>query len=47
MIVTDDGPSPAELERLGVARLTWGGGLARAALDEATRLAAAALGATA
>jgi 2-methylisocitrate lyase-like PEP mutase family enzyme len=43
VMVTPETPAPAELERLGVARLTWGGGLARAALDEAARLAGAAL----
>jgi 2-methylisocitrate lyase-like PEP mutase family enzyme len=37
-------PPLAELERLGVARITFGPGLARVALDEASRLAAAALG---
>jgi 2-methylisocitrate lyase-like PEP mutase family enzyme len=35
-------PRLAELEALGVKRVTFGPGLARAALDEATRLAAAA-----
>lgn len=43
VIATPGAPSPAELERLGVARMTWGGGLATAALAEATRIAAAAL----
>ncbi len=42
VVVTSDAPSPAELERLGVARMTWGGGLAAAALAEATRIADAA-----
>jgi 2-methylisocitrate lyase-like PEP mutase family enzyme len=37
-------PPPAELERLGVARLTFGGGLAAAAYAEAARIAAGALG---
>src|SRR5581483_314749 len=36
-------PSPAELTQLGVARLTWGSGLATAAYAEAVRVAAAAL----
>jgi len=36
-------PPLAELERLGVTRVTFGSGLAAAALDEATRLAATAL----
>jgi 2-methylisocitrate lyase-like PEP mutase family enzyme len=36
-------PSPAELQELGVARLTWGSGLASAAYAEALRIAAAAL----
>lgn len=36
-------PSPAELERLGVARATFGSGLANAALAEAARIARAAL----
>lgn len=36
-------PGPAGLERLGVARLTWGSGLAAAAYAEAARVAAAAL----
>ena len=37
-------PPPAELERLGVARLTFGAGLASAAYAEAARIAGAALG---
>ena len=37
-------PVPAELERLGVARATFGSGLASASYAEAARLAAAALG---
>jgi 2-methylisocitrate lyase-like PEP mutase family enzyme len=37
------GPSAAELERLGVRRITWGSGLAEAALDAAVALAAAEL----
>ena len=36
-------PGPAELARLGVARMTWGSGLAVAAYAEAVRIAAAAL----
>jgi 2-methylisocitrate lyase-like PEP mutase family enzyme len=40
---TPETPGPAELQALGVARMTWGGGLARAAYDEAARIAAAAL----
>src|SRR5579884_331126 len=36
-------PPPAELEELGVARMTWGYGLATAAYAEAVRIAAAAL----
>jgi 2-methylisocitrate lyase-like PEP mutase family enzyme len=36
-------PPPAELERLGVARLTFGGGLASAAYAEAARIAGEAL----
>jgi 2-methylisocitrate lyase-like PEP mutase family enzyme len=43
VIVTPTAPSPAELERLGVARMTWGGGLAAAALAEAAQIAEAAL----
>jgi 2-methylisocitrate lyase-like PEP mutase family enzyme len=37
-------PPPAELEQLGVARLTFGGGLAAAAYAEAARIAGSALG---
>jgi 2-methylisocitrate lyase-like PEP mutase family enzyme len=36
-------PAPADLQALGVARMTWGGGLARSAYAEAARIAAAAL----
>ncbi len=36
-------PPPAELERLGVARATWGSGLANLAYAEAARVAASAL----
>jgi 2-methylisocitrate lyase-like PEP mutase family enzyme len=43
VIVADGVPGPADLQELGVARLTWGGGLADAAYAEAARLAAAAL----
>ena len=35
-------PSPAELQELGVARMTWGSNLAQAAYAEAVRVAAAA-----
>jgi len=37
------GPEPYELQALGVARMTWGPGLATAAYAEAARIAAAAL----
>lgn len=43
VIATPGTPPPPELERLGVARMTWGGGLATAALAEAARIAGAAL----
>lgn len=46
ILATDDGLEPGELDRLGVSRMTWGGGLARAALDEAVRVAGQALGGT-
>jgi hypothetical protein len=36
-------PEPYELQNLGVARMTWGPGLATAAYGEAARVAAAAL----
>jgi 2-methylisocitrate lyase-like PEP mutase family enzyme len=36
-------PEPSELQNLGVARMTWGGGLASLAYAEAARVAAAAL----
>jgi 2-methylisocitrate lyase-like PEP mutase family enzyme len=36
-------PEPYELQKLGVARMTWGSGLATAAYAEAVRVAAAAL----
>lgn len=43
-VIAESGvPDPAELQDLGVARMTWGGGLARAAYAEAARVAAAAL----
>ncbi len=45
VLVTPHDPPLAELERLGVARVTFGSGLARVALDEAARLAARALAA--
>jgi len=35
-------PEPHELQKLGVARMTWGSGLASAAYAEAVRVAAAA-----
>ena len=38
-------PGPAELDRLGVARATWGSGLAAAAYAEAVRIATAAVSA--
>jgi len=38
-------PEPHELQNIGVARMTWGSGLATAAYAEAVRIAAAALGA--
>ena len=44
VLLTANGPQPAELERLGVARVTWGAGLAALAYAEAVRVAAAALG---
>jgi 2-methylisocitrate lyase-like PEP mutase family enzyme len=36
-------PAPVDLQALGVARLTWGGGLAAAAYAEAARIAAEGL----
>jgi len=43
-VIADQGvPAPAELQELGVARLTWGGGLAASAYSEAARVAAASL----
>jgi 2-methylisocitrate lyase-like PEP mutase family enzyme len=44
VLATKETPPPAELEELGVARLTWGSGLAAAAYAEAARIAAASLG---
>jgi 2-methylisocitrate lyase-like PEP mutase family enzyme len=44
VIVAQGTPAPAELQELGVARMTWGGGLAAAAYGEAERIAAEALG---
>jgi 2-methylisocitrate lyase-like PEP mutase family enzyme len=43
VIVSTGTPPPSELQELGVARVTWGSGLATAAYGEAVRLAAAAL----
>jgi 2-methylisocitrate lyase-like PEP mutase family enzyme len=43
VIVQPGTPDPAELQGLGVARMTWGSGLASTAYDAATALAAAAL----
>jgi 2-methylisocitrate lyase-like PEP mutase family enzyme len=43
VVVQQGTPEPSELQALGVARLTWGSGLAAAAYDEAVRIAAAAL----
>jgi 2-methylisocitrate lyase-like PEP mutase family enzyme len=43
VIAEPDTPSPAELDELGVARMTWGSNLATAAYGEAVRIAAAAL----
>jgi 2-methylisocitrate lyase-like PEP mutase family enzyme len=45
VLISPHDPPLAELERLGVARVTFGSGLARVALDEAARLAASALAA--
>ena len=43
-VIADQGvPAPAELQEVGVARLTWGGGLAASAYSEAARVAAASL----
>lgn len=43
VVVAPGVPSPTDLQALGVARLTWGGGLARIAYDEAARVAGEAL----
>jgi 2-methylisocitrate lyase-like PEP mutase family enzyme len=43
VIVQKGTPEPSELQALGVARLTWGAGLAALAYDAAVRVAAAAL----
>ena len=43
VLVRPDTPSPAELGDLGVARLTWGAGLAALAYREAARVVADAL----
>lgn len=43
VIVHAGTPPPAELEELGVARMTWGSGLAALAYDEAARVAASSL----
>ena len=44
-VIADRGvPGPAELQELGVARLTWGGGLAAIAYDAAVRVVAEAAG---
>ena len=43
LIAGPDTPSPAELQEFGVARMTWGSGLASAAYAEAARIASSAL----
>lgn len=44
-VIVDRGtPEPSELQDLGVARLTWGSGLASSAYDAAVAIARAALG---
>jgi 2-methylisocitrate lyase-like PEP mutase family enzyme len=43
LIVEPATPPPSELQELGVARMTWGSGLASAAYAEAARIASAAL----
>jgi 2-methylisocitrate lyase-like PEP mutase family enzyme len=45
VLVPPHDPPLAELARVGIARVSFGSGLGRAALDEASRLAAAALAA--
>jgi 2-methylisocitrate lyase-like PEP mutase family enzyme len=42
VLLTPGGPQPDELERLGVARVTWGSGLAALAYAKAVRVATAA-----
>ncbi|HEX7527077.1 MAG TPA: isocitrate lyase/phosphoenolpyruvate mutase family protein, partial [Gaiellaceae bacterium] len=43
-VIVDKGvPEPADLQELGVARLTWGGGLAAVAYDAAVRAVEAVL----
>jgi 2-methylisocitrate lyase-like PEP mutase family enzyme len=44
VIAEPETPPPAELDELGVARMTWGSNLAAAAYAEAVRIAASALG---
>jgi len=43
VIAEPETPQPAELDELGVARMTWGSNLATAAYAEAVRIAATAL----
>jgi 2-methylisocitrate lyase-like PEP mutase family enzyme len=43
ILLTPSTPAPAELQAFGVARATWGGGLAALAYAEAVRVAADAL----
>jgi 2-methylisocitrate lyase-like PEP mutase family enzyme len=43
VIAEPETPPPAELQELGVARMTWGSNLASAAYAEAVRIAASAL----
>jgi 2-methylisocitrate lyase-like PEP mutase family enzyme len=43
VIAVDGTPPPSALQELGVARMTWGSGLASAAYAEAVRIATAAL----
>jgi 2-methylisocitrate lyase-like PEP mutase family enzyme len=43
ILVTPEGPHPSELEGLGVARITWGSGLAGVAYAAAVNVATAAL----
>ena len=43
VVVIPGTPEPLELQELGVARMTWGAGLASLAYAEATRVVAAAL----